>query len=539
MMKRLKSSSRLGVLATIVLAVVVLLAIATPAWAFPDVPAGHPYETAINDLSAAGIIGGYANGNFGLTDPVKRAQFAKMIAGTLDITPPTSTVTRFTDLGNPDGNGYPHKYVQAAYDNGITYGTNATQTLFDPWKSIRRDQVVSMIVRGANGLYPGALDDPPAGTVSQFDGVPEPHGANLRIAEYNGLLDGLIGMGPNWSVTATASRGEVAQILWNLLDLLGGSTSGGSDIWVYTDGSGDYPTIEAAVAGVDPGTTINLGPGTFTLTGTLSIDFDCSLVGSGMDVAGGTTVRYAGTVAKIDGATFSAKNIRFASTATGSATDVMDAQDTDLDLQNCYFSGANRYNNVAGDGLYVYGSSTATVTGCTFTGNDLNGVDVDDDTEIALEGNTCSNNTQDGMIFWSTSTGHVSGNTCSNNTFDGVLALENSDVTLQQNTCSNNGDTGIAFKADSTGVCSYNTCSTNTYDGIGLHDSAEVTIEHNTCLHNTEAGIFFADTATGSASGNECAFNYYGISIDPGATPTIGTNNLHNNSFNLFYYYTL
>jgi parallel beta-helix repeat protein len=487
MMKRLKTFSHLGAIATVALAAILLLALAAPAWAFPDVPAGHPYETAIDDLSSAGIIGGYANGNFGLTDPVKRSQFAKMIVGTLDITPPTSTATRFTDLGNPDANGYPHKYVQAAYDNGITYGTNATQTLFDPWKSIRRDQVVSMIVRGVNGLYPGTLDDPPAGTVSQFDGVPEPHGENLRIADYNGLLDGLIGMGPNWSVTATATRGEVAQILWNLLDLLGGTTPGGGDVWVYTDGSGDYPTIEAAVADVDPGTTINLGPGTFTLTATLSVDFDCSLVGNGMDGADSTTVRYAGTVVEVSDATFSAEDIRFTSTATGSASDVMDAQDADLDLQSCYFSGANRYNNVAGDGLYVYGSSTATVTDCTFTGNDLNGVDVDDDTEITLEGNTCSNNTQDGMIFWSTSIGHVSGNTC----------------------------------------------SANTNDGIGLHDNVTAVVENNACLHNVEAGIWFGDNATGSASGNECAFNHYGIAIDPGAKPTIGTNNLHDNDNDL------
>ena len=50
--------------------------------------------------------------------------------------------------------------------------------------------------------------------------MPEPHGENLRIAEYNGLLDGLLGMGPGWDVTANATRGEVAQMLWNLLNVL-------------------------------------------------------------------------------------------------------------------------------------------------------------------------------------------------------------------------------------------------------------------------------------------------------------------------------
>jgi len=208
-------------------AVVIIVALAVSmvsvafASTFPDVPAGHAYETAVNDLSSRGIISGYGNGYFGLNDQVKRAQFAKMIVGTLGITPNTSTATRFIDLGTPDSNGYPHIYVQTAYDHGITYGTNPpAQTKFDPWTYIRHDQVVSMIVRGANNDYPGSLATPPPGSTSLFAGVPEPHGSNLRIAEYNGLLDGLVGMGSGWSVTANATRGEVAQMLRNLLTKL-------------------------------------------------------------------------------------------------------------------------------------------------------------------------------------------------------------------------------------------------------------------------------------------------------------------------------
>ncbi len=244
-MPRRKKVTSLGLVGAVILAAVLLLALSAPALAFPDVPTGHAYEVAVNDLSYLGVIGGYANGNFGLNDAVKRMQFAKMIVGTLGITPSSSTATRFTDLGAPDANGYPHKYVQAAYDNGITNGTNAAQTLFSPANPIRRDQVVSMIVRGAVSLYPGSLYAPPSGTLSLFDGVAEPHGENLRIAEYNGLLDGLIGMGPGWSVTATATRGEVAQMLWNLLDVMeAGPPPPSGNIWVYVDGSGrlsDHP----------------------------------------------------------------------------------------------------------------------------------------------------------------------------------------------------------------------------------------------------------------------------------------------------------
>jgi len=227
-------------IATLVLLLTVLPA--SPALAFPDVPAGHLYEAAINDLSARSIISGYKNGDFGLTDPVRRMQFAKMIDGTLGIVPATSTDTRFTDLGDPDpeAHGYPHTYVQPAFDYGITYGTNAAQTLFSPKSNIHRDQVVSMIVRGVQGMFPAALEEELDNFESLFDTVPKPHGSNLRIAEYNGLLDGLIGLGPGWKVAADATRGEVAQMLHNVLLLLAAAEPSSGDLmhaWFAPGGS--------------------------------------------------------------------------------------------------------------------------------------------------------------------------------------------------------------------------------------------------------------------------------------------------------------
>ena len=165
---------------------------------FPDVPAFHPYHEAITDLASAASSAARPTASSGLMLEVTRQQFAKMIVGTLGISPNASTATRFTDLGSPDAAGYPHIFVQAAYDNGITTGTNLAQTLFAPTNPIHRDQMVSMIVRGAKSIFPGTLENPPTGTPSVFAGVGEPHGANLRIAEYNGLLDGLVGMGSGW-----------------------------------------------------------------------------------------------------------------------------------------------------------------------------------------------------------------------------------------------------------------------------------------------------------------------------------------------------
>ena len=41
--------------------------------------------------------------------------------------------------------------------------------------------------------------------------------AHFHLEVGNGLLSGLVGMGPGWAVTANATRGEAAQVLYNLL----------------------------------------------------------------------------------------------------------------------------------------------------------------------------------------------------------------------------------------------------------------------------------------------------------------------------------
>jgi len=40
------------------------------------------------------------------------------------------------------------------------------------------------------------------------------HRFHARIAEYNGLVKGLVGFGPEWDPRLAVSRGEVAELLW-------------------------------------------------------------------------------------------------------------------------------------------------------------------------------------------------------------------------------------------------------------------------------------------------------------------------------------
>ena len=197
---------------------------AVTAQLFLDVPATSPYYQAIQAIGQGGAIDGYTvqgGREFRPNDPVKRAQFAKMIVGALKLACSEDMTSPFTDLGTDvEDNLYPHEYVAAAFATGIIKGKSAT--MFAPWDAVKRSQVVTMVVRALQNLYPAALATPPADYTNTWGVTYDAEqGPLARLAEFNGLLDGL-------PLTTTAldpwggmPRGEVAQVLWNTMRKLG------------------------------------------------------------------------------------------------------------------------------------------------------------------------------------------------------------------------------------------------------------------------------------------------------------------------------
>ncbi|MCZ7661818.1 MAG: DUF3604 domain-containing protein [Thermoleophilia bacterium] len=181
--------------------------------AFSDI-AGTAYEPAINVLAAEQVIGGYEDGTFRPADPVRRAQFAKMIVGALGLPVSEGAVPcPFVDVEKPADDLYPDDYVAVAAQYGITKGISASA--FEPYTPITRAQVITMVVRAVDAVYPGVLQDPPEDWLGVADTSDPTHGANISRAEYNGLLEGLPLQG--WDVYSAADRQEVAQVLYNML----------------------------------------------------------------------------------------------------------------------------------------------------------------------------------------------------------------------------------------------------------------------------------------------------------------------------------
>ena len=186
---------------------------------FSDVSTTHPYFTAIYKLSKHGVIGGFTDGTFRAGSAVMRQQYAKMLVKALGLTVTGAEVCPFGDVVNQSGTDpfYPSKYVAVCAAHGIIQGKTAK--LFAPYDDVTRFQAITMVVRGVDDIDRGLLRTPDATYQSTWNPVlSTAHGENARLAEFNGLLEGLplAQLDPLGAMT----RGEIAQLMWNLMRLL-------------------------------------------------------------------------------------------------------------------------------------------------------------------------------------------------------------------------------------------------------------------------------------------------------------------------------
>jgi subtilisin family serine protease len=188
------------------------MAATPPSTRFPDVPTTHPYFTQIEDLARRGIILGKPNGNFEPDAVVVRQQFAKMIVLSLGLPVSPYEFNPFSDVGAaPPGSVdplYPDKYVAVCAKYQITKGTKPGQ--FSPWDPIRRAQLFTMVGRSVEGTEPPPWYQPP------FANFHPEHYLEARRMYYWGLLYSL-GVGSSYDFWRGATRGEVAAVLYNML----------------------------------------------------------------------------------------------------------------------------------------------------------------------------------------------------------------------------------------------------------------------------------------------------------------------------------
>jgi hypothetical protein len=194
---------------------------------FVDVPVGHPYREAIVAVAGAEVMTGYGEWwEFAPDDPVTRVQFAEMVRDSLGSEGSGAVPVLLADLAAQDRLKGVLQVVPRDRDrpDPKAPATSAGSSVVSPGArrsvpAIARAQAVSLIVGALERYRPGLLARPPRGFSCTM--ASDVHRFHARIAEYNGLLRGLVGFGPQWDPRLAVSRGEAAEMLWATMRLAG------------------------------------------------------------------------------------------------------------------------------------------------------------------------------------------------------------------------------------------------------------------------------------------------------------------------------
>lgn len=196
----------------------------TKAAEFVDVPVGHHYREAVTAVVAAGVMTGSDEWwQFAPDAVVTRVELAEMVRRSLGGEGSGAVPVLLADLAAQDrlkgalrvvprSTPAPDAQVVAATLGGSSVVSSGTRRSVAP---IARAQAVSLIVRALERYRPGVLKRPPRGFSSSM--ASSVHSLDVRIAEYNGLMEGLERFGSEWDPRIAVSRGEVAQMLWQTM----------------------------------------------------------------------------------------------------------------------------------------------------------------------------------------------------------------------------------------------------------------------------------------------------------------------------------
>ncbi|MGO4110639.1 S-layer homology domain-containing protein [Paenibacillus sp. YAF4_2] len=241
-------------LVSLALAGSMLSALAVPAFAAtPSDVVGKPVQTAVEELTALGIINGYADGTFKPDNTITRAELAKVVivatgnqsAANLM----ANTAPSFKDVKK--GAWYTG-YINAAAAKGFIQGYNGN---FRPNDTIKFEEVTAILVRALgykdkylSGSWPYNVllqgDE-----VGLFDGVEMANGTNATRGVVAELTENSLGANlVQYNADGDLSNVKVKDAEQLLINKLGTSTSEILDVTAVTDGKISFVSGDAAVA---------------------------------------------------------------------------------------------------------------------------------------------------------------------------------------------------------------------------------------------------------------------------------------------------
>jgi parallel beta-helix repeat protein len=302
------------------------------------------------------------------------------------------------------------------------------------------------------------------------------------------------------------------------------------DIFVFSDGSGDYPTLDEALMAVESGARIILEAGIYYAEEYwgLQLDKSITILGIREDL---TEIHFT------NDNYFSVEN---------NATLTLEA----VSLHNTNFSvyvedgeiiiNDSRIYAGKNNAIMLRGNSTGIIQGSEIThapGAWGPCILLWENSFIEIE-NSYISGCEYGIGFDDNASGIIRDNTIQDSIYSGIRLESYAQATIENNEIIENGYDGIYLSNHASATIRGNECSRNGSDGIYIGDYSFATVEGNTCNDNSSDGIQITGEADGSIIGNECAWNVeYGIDMMGSEALYLGSNNCHGNGVQDIYNY--
>lgn len=181
---------------------------------FTDVPTSHWATHAIDVLSARGIVNGVSLTTFAPNETLTRAQFSKMLAGALGLSPQYPESPSFSDVS-------PHQWsygwIEAAATAGLVEGS---QGRFNPDDALTREQMMAMLVRAVEVKTASVAAELEPAQIQQYSDHESISNWSLPYVSKALQLELVQGSGNQLKPLDISSRAEAATVVYRLLGLL-------------------------------------------------------------------------------------------------------------------------------------------------------------------------------------------------------------------------------------------------------------------------------------------------------------------------------
>ena len=318
---------------------------------------------------------------------------------------------------------------------------------------------------------------------------------------------------------------------------------GGPVLTVKSSG-GDYSELADAVAAADPGTRIEVYPGTYTRG--LDVSKRLEIVGVGnkrdivLKVAEDNAVRWTAESGRIANMSIHQDGGKFFNVHIAAGSVII--EDSDLTSKGLAVlairdnTGATIRRNTIRDGaqggIFMFEAGKALIEGNTIFGNSLAALEVKEGSDPVVTGNTLRDGGGSGIFINEGGKGRYEGNTIFNNALSGIEVKAADNPLITGNTIRDGQQGGIMTSDAAVSRITKNEIYGNAYASIEIKTGADPQVYDNILRDGQQSGIYIHEGGKGVIENNQIIRNaFYGISVKGDSNPVVRSNTISGNIY--------